>query len=103
MSDERRIQNDQQRLKRLAGFSQVFRDPRTVFWQWHAISGQGTSENPYSFPWFDLQSPIIDDGSGERDRAHVAGHGEPEKGSAPVLGYSAGVVGSSITWSLRSS
>jgi hypothetical protein len=40
------------RLKRIAAFGPIFRDPTTVFGAWHEITGKGTTRDPYTFPSF---------------------------------------------------
>jgi Family of unknown function (DUF6508) len=41
------------RLKHLAAFGPILRDPATVFGAWHEMTGKGTMRNAYTFPWFE--------------------------------------------------
>ncbi|MBM3543582.1 MAG: hypothetical protein FJX44_03620 [Alphaproteobacteria bacterium] len=42
------------RLEVLAAFAPRFRDKKASFGVWVPITGDGTSQHPYTFPWFDF-------------------------------------------------
>jgi hypothetical protein len=43
-----------QRLEALAAFASKFSDKEASFGIWHPMTGEGTAENPHTFPWFEL-------------------------------------------------
>jgi hypothetical protein len=45
---------DRDRLKRLAAFAPMFRDPKTVFGEMIPPTGSGTTEDPLTFPWYKM-------------------------------------------------
>ena len=45
---------DQERLKRLAAFAPIFRNPQFAFGQWHSPTGRGTGEDPLVMLWFGM-------------------------------------------------
>ena len=48
-----RADQNKDRLKRLAAFGPIFRDPKTVFGEWiFPTTGKGTKEDPFESPWF---------------------------------------------------
>jgi hypothetical protein len=50
----RKPDQDDDRLKRLAAFAPTFRSPELVSGKWHPMTGQGTFEDPHTFPWFEM-------------------------------------------------
>ena len=47
----RKADQNKDRLKRLAAFAPIFRDPKTVFGEMIAGTGSGTMQDPLTFPW----------------------------------------------------
>jgi hypothetical protein len=45
---------DRERLKKLAAFAPIFRNPQAAFGKWHPSTGQGTKEDPLTMPWFEM-------------------------------------------------
>jgi hypothetical protein len=53
MTKIQKVAGDKQaRLRRLAAFGPIFRDPATVFGEWHEMTGKGTMRDPYTVPSF---------------------------------------------------
>jgi hypothetical protein len=48
----RKAYQNKDRLKRLAAFAPIFRDPKTVFGEMIAPTGSGTPQDPLTFPWY---------------------------------------------------
>ena len=47
------VDHDRERLKRLAAFGPIFRDPSSTFGTWHGMTGAGTLLEPAIMPWFE--------------------------------------------------
>jgi hypothetical protein len=50
----RNMDQDIDRLKRLAEFGPIFRDQNNAFGEWRPVTGKGTMEDPLIGGWFDM-------------------------------------------------